>query len=113
MTKVKSKWTLEREVKAEIKKRLKKHGIWFYMPPASVYGKRGIPDFICCINGGLLAIEAKRPDRADRGLSPYQLMHKQNIIKSGGTYRVVYNEETVDALENILEALKLLEIARR
>lgn len=34
-------------------------GVWFFLPVAGIYAKKGIPDFICCANGRFLAIEAK------------------------------------------------------
>lgn len=87
--------TLEKAVKAEFKKQLKKLGVWYHMPPASVYGMRGIPDFICCVNGYFFAIEAKRPDKRIKGLTPLQRLQMREITKSGGYHAVIWNEETI------------------
>ena len=51
--------TPEAVVKAKIVKTLQELGCWYFMPPANGYGRAGIPDFIGCMNGLLIAIEAK------------------------------------------------------
>lgn len=51
--------TPEAKVKQRIKKLLGDMGVWYFMPVAGRYAKKGIPDFICCANGRFLAIEAK------------------------------------------------------
>lgn len=49
----------ESDVKNKIKKLLKKHGWFYWMPPANGYGVTGISDFNCLRDGVFLAIEAK------------------------------------------------------
>ena len=49
----------ESDVKDDIKKILDKHGVWYFMPSMNGYGRAGIPDFICCVKGNFMAIEAK------------------------------------------------------
>lgn len=56
--------TPEGRVKAHIKRVLKAHGVWFTMPPANGFGKSGVPDFLCCVRGQFLAVEAKAPGKA-------------------------------------------------
>lgn len=57
--------TPEGRVKEAVKKALKKHDIWYFMPSANGYGKVGVPDFICCWGGKFLAIETKAPGKLD------------------------------------------------
>jgi len=80
--------TPEGKVKAEIKKLLKIHGVWFYMPVQNGYGKVGIPDFICCFNGKFLAIEAKAPGK-ELLLTPNQRNVLEDIGNHGGETLVV------------------------
>ena len=55
--------TPEGKVKDAIKKELNARGIWFFMPASNGFGKVGIPDFVCCVNGKFLGIEAKAPGK--------------------------------------------------
>jgi hypothetical protein len=51
--------TPEAKVKAKIKKILKDNNVYFAMPIGTGYGSSGVPDFLCCVNGNFLAVEAK------------------------------------------------------
>ena len=96
--------TPEAKVKEKIKKILKAHGVWYAMPMGTGYGNSGVPDFLCCIKGKFLAIEAK----AGKGI-PTALQEKnlRDIEKAGGRTLVV-NEKILElgTLEAILENMK-------
>jgi len=49
----------EKDVKAEVKKLLTKHGWFWWMPPGNGYGTGGVADFNAIKNGVFLAIETK------------------------------------------------------
>ena len=51
--------TPEGKVKTAIKSVLKDEGVYYFMPRGTLLGRRGVSDFICCVNGKFLAIEAK------------------------------------------------------
>lgn len=53
--------TPEGDVKDEITKELLKRGAHIFMPVQYGYGKRAV-DFVVCLNGRYVAIEAKRAD---------------------------------------------------
>jgi pantoate kinase len=93
--------TPEAKVKEKIKKILKAHGAYFAMPMGTGYGNSGVPDFLVCLNGEFLAIEAK----AGRGI-PTALQEKnmRDIEKAGGRTLVV-NEQALElkVLEAVLE----------
>lgn len=55
--------TPEGRVKEAVKRLLKAHGVWHYMPVQNGMGQVGIPDFICCWDGRFLAIETKAPGK--------------------------------------------------
>ena len=55
--------TPEAKVKDAVKKYLKAHGIWYYMPVQNGMGVVGIPDIIACWRGRFLAIETKAPGK--------------------------------------------------
>ena len=97
--------TPEGRVKAKIKRELdvlKPLGLWYYMPVQSLYSKRGVPDFVCCVRGQFLTIEAKRP-----GGKPTPLQDKcmLDITLAGGCTLVIDGDDT---LHTALLAIKAL-----
>ena len=91
--------TPEAKVKAKIKAILKAHGAYYAMPIGTGYGSSGVPDFLVCLNGEFLAIEAK----AGKGV-PTALQEKNlKAIKEAGGRALVINEESLEL--NILEAI--------
>ncbi len=90
--------TPEAKVKAKIKAILKAHNAYYVMPIGTGYGNSGVPDFICCVNGQFLAIEAK----AGKG-KPTALQDK-NIrdIRTAGGYAMVVNEDNLEELETLI-----------
>ena len=84
--------TPESKVKAEIKKILKDNGVYYAMPMGTGYGNSGVPDFLCCVNGKFLAIEAK----AGKGqTTALQKKHIADIESAGGDAWVVREDNIV------------------
>ena len=94
--------TPEGKVKAEIKNILKKHGVWYFMPRGTVLGSAGIPDFICCIAGKFVAIEAKS---ATGRLSAMQYRQIELIRNQGNGIVMVVCPESLDILDESLGEL--------
>ena len=92
--------TPEAKVKAKIKALLKKYGAYYAMPIGTGYGNAGVPDFLCCVGGHFLAIEAKA-----NGGKPTALQTKNitQINSCGGT-AIVVDETNLTMLEAILKA---------
>ena len=87
--------TPETKVKAKIKAILKRHDIYYVMPIGSGYGNSGVPDFICCVNGKFIGIEAKA------GKNRPTLLQDKNlslIIKANGEAMVI-NEDNLHHVE--------------
>lgn len=97
--------TPEAKVKAKIKDILKKHGAYYAMPIGSSFGNSGVPDFLCCINGRFLSIEAKAGKNIPTAL---QEKNMRDIRVAGGEALVI-NETNLDMLEKRVLALKELE----
>jgi len=96
--------TPEAKVKAKIRAILKAHNVYYAMPIGSGYGNSGVPDFLCCLNGEFLAIEAK----AGKGkTTALQDKHLREIDLAGGRVLVI-NEEclALGVLEAVLENMK-------
>lgn len=99
--------TPESKTKNIVKNILDAYGVYYFMPPGVGYGRAGIPDIICCVNGYFLAIECK----AGRGkTTALQERELQNIKTAGGVGIVVYNKsEDYMAVHTVLHALLLRE----
>jgi hypothetical protein len=96
--------TPEAKVKDKIKAILKAYNVYYAMPIGSGYGSSGTPDFLCCVNGKFLAIEAK----ANKGV-PTALQYKNlHDIEQAGGRTLVINEAGVESkiLEAVLEIMK-------
>jgi pantoate kinase len=90
--------TPEAKVKAKIKAILKEHNVYYAMPIGTGYGNSGVPDFLCCVNGKFVAIEAK----AGKGLATaLQLKNLDQVNKAGG-YACIINETNLDYLKNVI-----------
>lgn len=93
----------EKDVKHAIRTLLQERKIWHFMPAMGQYGRAGIPDFICCINGRLLAIEAKIS--TGNGTTPLQDIEIERINAAGGV-AIVVNENRMFAFEKVLDVMQ-------
>ena len=94
--------TPESKVKAKIKAILKEHGVYYAMPIGTGYGNAGVPDFLCCMDGRFLAIEAKA-----NGGKPTALQEKNlRDIETAGGITCVLNEDNVSALGGYINLMK-------
>ena len=84
--------TPEAKVKAKIKTILKEHNVYYAMPIGSGYGNAGVPDFLCCLRGQFVAIEAK----AGKGKTTALQDKNLRDIKMSGGYAWVVNEENLE-----------------
>jgi len=91
--------TPEAKVKAKIKAILKVYDIYYAMPIGTGYGNSGVPDFLCCVNGRFLAIEAKAGKGKTTALQDKNI---KQIIVSGGL-AIVVNEDNIQELESLLK----------
>ncbi len=91
--------TPEAKVKAQIKKILAEYNAYYAMPIGSMYGNSGVPDFLCCVGGAFVAIEAK----AGKGkTTALQDKHLADIRDAGG-FSIVVNESNLDELRSLLD----------
>ena len=95
--------TPEAKVKAKIKKILEENGVYYAMPIGTGYGRSGVPDFLCCVDGKFLAIEAKATDK-DKPTA-LQMREMKRIEEAGGETIVIY-AENVDKLEKVLALVR-------
>jgi len=96
--------TPEAKVKAKIKAILKEHNIYYAMPMGTGYGNSGVPDFLCCVHGYFIAIEAKAGKGTTTALQEKNLT---NVRNSGGVALVI-NETNLADIEAHIEMVKRL-----
>ena len=90
--------TPEAKVKTKIKAILKAHNVYYAMPIGTGYGNSGVPDFLCCVNGKFVAIEAK----AGKGeATALQLKNLGDINRAGG-YTLIIRENNLEYLTNVI-----------
>ena len=91
--------TPEAKVKAKIKVILKTYDVYYAMPIGTGYGNSGVPDFLCCVRGRFLAIEAKAGKGKTTALQDKNI---KQIIALGGL-AIVVNEDNMQELEFLLK----------
>lgn len=95
--------TPEAAVKQRIKLTLDGHGAYRVMPVSNGMGAHGIPDFLVCLNGRFVGIEAKAGKGKPTAL---QLSNLRRIYETGGTALVI-NEHNLLHLDGWLSVIKM------
>jgi hypothetical protein len=86
-----AKKTPEGKLKEEVKAYLESIGAFYFMPPASIYGKPTV-DFVVCHEGYFIAIETKVKPRQ---VTKLQQMFLDAVRLAGGVTVVAYSIEDV------------------
>jgi len=86
-------------VKKKITELLKKHGAYYFTPVTSGFGSSGVPDFVACIKGKFIGIEAKAGKGKTTALQDKNLAQ---IMDAGGI-AVIVNENGLEQLQLLLE----------
>ena len=87
--------TPEAKVKAKIKTILKANNVYYAMPIGTGYGSSGVPDFLCCVHGYFIAIEAKAGKGTTTALQDKNLTQ----IRESGGVALVINETNLSDIE--------------
>jgi Holliday junction resolvase len=78
--------TPEKKVKDKVVKLLKEEGVYYFYASTHGFGRSGIPDIVCCVNGLFLGIECKAGDNP-------MIVTKEEV----GSFVVVLNNRVVGA----------------
>jgi hypothetical protein len=89
----------EVKVKKDIKALLKKHKAYYFTPVTSGFGSSGVPDFVACIKGRFVGIEAKAGKGKPTALQDRNLT---DIMNAGGV-GIIVNESGLENLQLLLE----------
>ena len=94
--------TPEKAVKAKVKAVLESEGVYYFFPATHGYGRSGVPDIVCCVNGRFLAIECKAGGGKPTALQVREL----EAIRRNNGVAVVVNEENWDMVRDMVRRLK-------
>lgn len=94
--------TPEKVVKDKVVSVLKSEGVYYFFPATHGFGRSGVPDIICCVDGLFLAIECKA-----RGNKPtaLQIREIENIRACNGV-AVVVDETNWEMVRDLVRKLK-------
>lgn len=93
--------TPEAKVKMRCRLILDEFDAYYFMPAANGYGRVGVPDIICCIDGKFLAVECKAGTNKPTALQEREI--KQ--IQLAGGAAIVVNESNLDELRSLVRKL--------
>jgi len=93
--------TPEGKVKAKVVKILKELSVYYFYPVTGGFGRSGVPDIICCVNGYFFGIECKAGKNTP---TPLQEAEMQKIRNAGG-HTLVVNELNIEELREKLTCL--------
>ena len=94
--------TPEKRVKKSVEKILNQYGVYYFFAFTGGYGRAGIPDIICCVNGRFLAIECKA-----NGNKPTALQERElTAIHNAGGTSIVIDERNVQLLPSVLQTME-------
>lgn len=94
--------TPEAAVKLKVRKMLAAHKVYNFSPAANGFGRTGIPDFICCVDGFFFAIECKAGTNKPTALQKLEI---SSITEAGGV-AIVVNEDNLGDIAKIIEGLR-------
>lgn len=89
---------LERNVKEQVKRLLRKYGAYWFMPVQTGLGAPSV-DFLCCVRGRFVAIETKAND----GTATPRQQHTLQAISLANGATFVINATNIDQLEQYLK----------
>ena len=93
--------TPEKRVKDKVKIILDQMGVWHFSPASNGYGRAGIPDIICCVNGSFLAIECKAGKGDTTALQDREIA----AIRRANGVAIVVNEDTANMVRFWVDSL--------
>lgn len=93
---------IEADIKKAAKAFLKERGAWWFMSVPGGYGKRTV-DFHICYRGVFVAMETKRPGKAEA--TPLQLKELYDVRQAGG-YGIVENSVGLETLRAVFTKIE-------
>ena len=94
--------TPENKVKSKIVAILKEEGVYYFLPATHGFGRSGVPDIVCCVNGKFLADECKAGKNTPTALQLREIA----AINTAGGIAIVVNEDNIEMVRDYVRNLK-------
>ena len=91
--------TPEGKVKKKVVDLLKKYNVYYFYPVTGGFGRSGVPDVVCCMDGRFLAVECKAGKNKPTPLQEAEI----EKIRTAKGHAFVINETNLDLLETYLK----------
>ena len=75
--------------------------MYYFLPATHGFGRSGVPDIVCCVNGMFLGIECK----AGKGKPTLLQLRELEAIRTAGGEAVVIYEENIDMVRLLVRQL--------
>jgi Holliday junction resolvase len=94
--------TPEGLVKDAVQKLLKELEVYYFTPVTGGYGRSGVPDLVCCVDGMFLAIECKAG-----GNQPTPLQNREiDLIRAAKGVAMVVRENNVEDVRLVIRQMR-------
>lgn len=94
--------TPEKKVKDKVVGILKSEGVYYFFPATHGFGRSGVPDIVCCVDGSFLAIECKAG-----GNKPTVLQEREiTAIRNNKGTAIVIDEKNWETVRGVVHKLK-------
>ena len=94
--------TPESRVKKQVVEILKREGVYYFYPVTGGFGRSGIPDIICCLNGRFFGIECKAGTNKPTALQEAEMAR----IRLAGGKTLVVNETNLNDVKELVAWIK-------
>lgn len=94
--------TPESKVKKQVVEILKREGVYYFYPVTGGFGRSGIPDIICCLNGRFFGIECKAGTNKPTALQEAEMAR----IRHAGGKTLVVNETNLNDVKELVAWIK-------
>ena len=94
--------TPEGRVKKQVVEVLKREGVYYFYPVTGGFGRSGVPDIICCLNGRFFGIECKAGTNKPTALQEAEMAR----IRLAGGKTLVVNETNLNEVKELIAWIK-------
>lgn len=94
--------TPESKVKKQVVEVLKREGVYYFYPMTGGFGRSGVPDIICCLNGRFFGIECKAGTNKPTALQEAEMAR----IRLAGGKTLVVNETNLNDVKELVAWIK-------
>ena len=89
-------------MKKQVVEILKREGVYYFYPVTGGFGRSGIPDIICCLNGRFFGIECKAGTNKPTALQEAEMAR----IRLAGGKTLVVNETNLNDVKELVAWIK-------